>query len=498
MTARVSVEGRSLFARAYWAIGISYLALFAFGLFRADSGEQFIAYFLVLSTTLLPSVLWLRLGAPGIPVLPAVSLIYIAYFAWPVLRNNENTLAYTLPEIEIAAATVAMFLFVATIIWWLIASSVSAEKISRATRTASSGSEREVGFVLTGMVVGIVYNGTNILGWLDGLSSWFGLVRSIANTFIVVSCFLLGSSHARGTLRGRAWVFAIGGLLAITALAWSSLFLVGGLTYLLAAVMGYVLVSRRVPYLTVVAIFAAVAVLHSGKSEMRNKYWLMDANFGASVTAGQLPGMMLEWIADGLYGVASGDVGTSLVDRASLIQMILLVQAETPGEVDYLRGDTYAMLPSILVPRFIDPNKPASQIGMDMLSIRYGVLSAEATSVTAVGWGLVAEAYANFGYLGVAGMALLLGAFCGVLGRWSSYSEPTSLATLVSIAALMTMVNVEADFIQLFTTLMQSCVAAFIFSTIYNLYVVSPERTSPTAFIPGGDGLGRRDMGSKP
>jgi hypothetical protein len=152
------------------------------------------------------------------------------------------------------------------------------------------------------------------------------------------------------------------------------------------------------------------------------------------------------------------------------------VQSETPDRIDYLRGETYALLPAILVPRFIDPDKPASQVGMTLLNIHYGILTVEGAEVTAIGWGLVAEAYANFGYLGVIGIALILGAFCGALAVWSAHAEIVSLPALASIATMMALVSLEQDFIALFSTLYQSFIVVFIFYHAYRSLVIPQNR----------------------
>ena len=74
----------------------------------------------------------------------------------------------------------------------------------------------------------------------------------------------------------------------------------------------------------------------------------------------------------------------------------------------------------MLIPRFLDPEKIASQAAMNLLNIRYGLLTAEETQKTAAGWGLVAEAYANFGRLGVIGVGFVLDCCAGLLSAGPS------------------------------------------------------------------------------
>jgi hypothetical protein len=209
-------------------------------------------------------------------------------------------------------------------------------------------------------------------------------------------------------------------------------------------------------------------VLHAGKAQMREKYWLQDANFGGVTSVLQVPALGAEWIAAGLGAIATGESTETALDRASLLQMVMRVQRDTPDYIDFLYGETYAFLPSVLLPRFIDPEKPASQVGMNLLNVHYGLLTADETAITAIGWGLIAEAYANFGYIGVIAMALVVGLCCGALAAWCDGAPPISLPTLISIAALIVLMNLEADFTGLALSLLQSMVSVVIFMSIYN------------------------------
>jgi hypothetical protein len=146
--------------------------------------------------------------------------------------------------------------------------------------------------------------------------------------------------------------------------------------------------------------------------------------------------------------------------------MLLLVQRATPGLIPYLEGETYALLPSMLVPRFLAPEKTISQAGLNLLSIRYGVQQPEATGATTIAWGLVAEAYANYGATAVALVGTLFGALCGALTRISRAAPPLSLPMFVTIAGTMVLVNLDADLSYLLTTLMQAIGAVLIVAAL--------------------------------
>jgi hypothetical protein len=434
------------------------------GVVRAESIIQFSSYTLVLLACVAPSYFWLRAGTPGIPVLPAIGFGCLPYYGWPILGTNEAISVYTSPEILEAALTVCAYLLTATLAWRLVVRRIRSVPVIAAETIDQIRITR---LLLCGLLIGVLFHFGLSAGWFATLGSYFGVVRSVAVTLLLAACFMVGVARARGILRGPAWAAAALALVLIVLMSISSLFLIGGLTYAIAVALGYIIVKRRIPWVGVAVALTIAAVLHAGKPEMRLKYWDPESNYGQTVTVWDLPRFAFEWIQEGVVAVASPSDGVSLLERASLIHMVLRVETETPSRIDYLNGETYALLPSILLPRFIDADKPATQAGMDLLSIRYGLLTSETVAVTAIGWGLIAEGYANFGYAGVVGIAALLGLFCGALSVWSAQSKVDSLPSLISIASMMALINIEADFISLVSSLLQAFVSVLIFFTIY-------------------------------
>jgi hypothetical protein len=145
------------------------------------------------------------------------------------------------------------------------------------------------------------------------------------------------------------------------------------------------------------------------------------------------------------------------------------VRRATPNYIPYLEGGTYALLPAMVVPRFLEPGKIESQAGLNLLSVRYGLQYVDSTSATTIGWGLVAEAYANFGSDGVIVVGLLFGAISGFLMRLSTGAAPLSLPMFVTIAATLTLFNVEMDFSYLVVTLAQTMAAVLVLAALPHL-----------------------------
>jgi hypothetical protein len=282
-------------------------------------------------------------------------------------------------------------------------------------------------------------------------------------TTAMAACFMLGHARAQGSVRGQKWVLAVTGLGLMILLSWATLFLVTGMTFGLAAVFGYVMTSKRVPWILLSAAFAVVFVLHAGKDSIRDKYWLPGTSFGGEISLTQVPTRIVEWVGAGLTAIVSPqESDQSIVDRASLLNLLLNVQRLTPDYLPPLEGKSYAFLPQMLIPRFIDPNKITSQEGMRLLNVYFGFQTVRQTESTAVGWGLIAEAYANFGKLGVIGVALLFGILCGSLERWSIGAPLVSLPSLLAVVTMMQMTNIELDAAAVLTALFQTSVVIMV------------------------------------
>ncbi|HEY7299145.1 MAG TPA: hypothetical protein VH684_14665 [Xanthobacteraceae bacterium] len=443
------------------------IVLAAIGVYGSNSPERLLAYLLILFFALLPAVLWVQARMPGVPVWPAAAGFYAMYFALPIVRNQLSLAEYTDDEILHGAATVALFLFIATASWRLVIARAPSQPSTSDANLLTALQIRR--FVLIGLGAGIAFFAAVTMGWLDWLGSFFGLVRSIMLTAASAACYLAGHARGSGSLRGNAWAVTICGLGVMVLISLSSFFLSGAVVYPLSAMFGYVITAKRIPWKMAIASAALISILQAGKGEMREKYWLSDANYGGVNSVFQAPELMIEWMETGLTAYVSGEVQSDVLERASLLHMLLNVQRLTPQFIPFLEGESYSSLASTLVPRFIDPDKPASQVGMNLLNVHYGLQTIEATTVTAIAWGLIPEAYANYGDAGALGIGLCLGLLCGALTRWSTGRSAVSSPTLAAIVGLALLINIEADATSLITTLFQSLMAVFIFFAIFRL-----------------------------
>ena len=104
-----------------------------------------------------------------------------------------------------------------------------------------------------------------------------------------------------------------------------------------------------------------------------------------------------------------------------------------PARQPYLYGETYGYVLPQLIPRFLWPDKPRSHIATFQLSIYYGLQDEDATNNTTIAFGMLAEAYANFGMIGTGMLGLFWGTILKKLQVLSFHSPMFSQAGLMMI-----------------------------------------------------------------
>jgi hypothetical protein len=173
----------------------------------------------------------------------------------------------------------------------------------------------------------------------------------------------------------------------------------------------------------------------------------------------ELPGFFSEWIEDGLNLHQKSGMTKKLIERTSLFQIICLVVDNTPDRLPYLDGLTYGQIPGQFVPRFFWAEKPVAHISTYTLSIYYGLQRPEDTQKTTIAFGLLAEAYANFGFYG-AGLLAIAFAFClKKYSLWAAQSPILSYAGLLLVLLMAWSFQTELTLSIWLSSLLQAAVA---------------------------------------
>jgi hypothetical protein len=194
---------------------------------------------------------------------------------------------------------------------------------------------------------------------------------------------------------------------------------------------------------------------------MRDRYW-GEAEQGA-VAPTAYPKFFLEWLLASWdeLGAPEKEEKTSLLERASLMQLLLYEQTLS-NTVPFMDGETYVIVPQLMIPRILYPNRPTTHEGTYRLNIHYGFQTKEQTETTTLGFGLLNEAYANFGLVGMALLAIVLGLYYGTVEHWAVSSPLLSARGLFAIVVASFSFQTEFAAGVYAAALFQSLIALFL------------------------------------
>jgi hypothetical protein len=374
---------------------------------------------------------------PGLPIFPLYAATFLPTFVFPFLDANERMRDYEPDALLRAALTAAGFILLGTFVshYW-----VSRPHPPPSHCRALEGS-KGTDALLIAIALAIAFNVMDHAGWLTRLPTGvFTILRSALRGPVSFAVFVLAMRWGKRLLQPleRAVFVALFAGYCITEAA--SLFLVGVILVFLMLVLGFVLGRQRLPPSLIAIGLVVPGLLHAGKGEMRSNYW-KEGDQGNQLAPLQYPRFFSQWAKSSFQVITLQKRGlekdsTSILSRANTVYLLLLAQSLTPGEVPFLGGETYSIIPSALVPRLFDPEKASPHYSTSLLNVLYGTQTWEAAASTSIGWGMLNEAYANFGYTGCAIAAVLIANFFGLVSWWCKGMPAGSIQNLIGIYTL--------------------------------------------------------------
>lgn len=408
---------------------------------------------LMLIGAALPSLLWARRADFQFPVFEVFMLTGINTYAIPLLTGHEQLSRYPGDTVTSAAVAVVVFQIVANVVF---ATTKGLPKRSPAW-TEEVISRNITDYLGYGMAITTAYT------IINGFTDWIpydlnSVLRAACYGVGIIATFIQARMWGQNTLphyRKGIFVFQ----LALQVIfSWAALFLIGGMSILVLALLGYVSGGKKIPLLAIALVLPVIAVLHNGKSLMRDKYW---EGHAPQPTIAQLPAYFSEWVGYGLNppeNQTSGRETTKVLDRSSLFHIMCLVVSQTPITRPYLNGETYAFVPGQFIPSFFWKGKPPAHVATNHLSVYYGLQASEDTAKTTIAFGLLTEAYANFGLFGSALLGSIF-AFCfKKFGDWTTYSPMLSYPGLVLIVLMAWSFQAELTLAAWMSSLYQACI----------------------------------------
>lgn len=413
---------------------------------EARSGAVLLLVWLLLTTCLFPGLRWLLGTRRTVPIFEGICLSYAAQYAVPaLLLPNEFVTIYgtdIFSESDLASALLIVLLGLLAMV--ATHGLLLGSRLARRIPSVDLGlDQRALGVYLPCAIVGgAVLTAAETVGvGPAGDSGFAALFRLLANQLAVAVAIL-----AYLVLGGRAKQPGYAVLLGVAAVV---SVLVGMATSMLEsvftipiiiAIIGLQQRKRFVGVLAVAIISVYLLLLQPLKFEYR-------ARLAVARTAPSLVERLGLWsdVAQAHFERSSGDqspdtlltTSRGSLTRLDFIHILAHVQALTPSVIRHYGGSTYSYFVVGWIPRLVWPDKPiAHEANIEMI-LSYGLIMESELQTTMMSLGTVAEAYANFGQVGIVAFLALQGvvlALCSHVfsGRGSIGAQAVLLSVLVT------------------------------------------------------------------
>ncbi|MEO0055696.1 MAG: hypothetical protein RLZZ50_1643 [Verrucomicrobiota bacterium] len=443
----VANENKPIDAKAAFRLykgGILGLAgAIAFFIWRngGDLSLSFLLGLVVLYLAALPALQWAKHGRDWFPAFEITMLTCMAFYAIPLLGGHRELEAYDSDAITEAAGLIVLYLAAANLGFNASRTAPRAP----AWATSSLLPDKMMRYLPLGMVFNSVYLYLEIFTSVIPYNI-AGSFRALFFGVGIICTFVLSREWGMGRIDARtrgAFVFNLAIQLIFLI---AQLYLVRAISLLAIGLIAYSSARRRIPWLVLATTLPVLALLHAGKPDMRRIYW-EEKNPMPTVT--QLPAFFAEWIGFGLGAKQATenmeDNRSSIFERASLIQMLCLSVDQVPEVRPYLHGQSYTDIPALVIPRFIWPDKPSSLMANIRLGIHFGLVDPDSPFKVSIAFGMISEAYLNFGFIGPPLLGLITGLFFKRAALLSQNVPQLSALGLLMI--LLTAWSFQAEFV---------------------------------------------------
>jgi hypothetical protein len=476
-----------LLERSFW-LALAALGAYEAFRFRYASAAVTALAVLVCAAALAPAFLWLRRKAPGYPLFPTMATTYLWTYGLPALNQQFAVAVYPASRQVAALAAALVFLVVATLTWLAVVRlpAYPPRQLLQFDRRAT------VPTLLAGLAAATLLQLNGSLQVVPVPRNYASVLTALSIAAVSVASPTLAFLLGQGKLtRGAAASYvALMGVYLVSHL--SSLHLTSVVTMGIS-VLTYSIARGRVPFAFALGLLVAFTVLQLGKAEMRGRYW---GRQQGPVKPWDYPAFFEEWADAGLRHAVSPEAAPGdravqgPLERSSLLWVMLRLQDEIPARKPFLLGETYELILPLLVPRLLNDSKIAAIRGNQVLAVYAGIVRKEDADRVAIGFGYLAEAYANFGWTGIVVLAVVLGALLAQLTRWSLGAPVISFRGTFAILALVACFQTESTAGGFISALFQQSLVLVALSCALM-------RLLPTSPAGGGETLSGRTPGAR-
>ncbi len=470
---------------------------------NAESGG--VALLLIGLSACFALMVWRGRGA-GLPLMPMIILQHVLVYGLPLIASRDTLAVYSDALMTKAGVEVLFFLLALAAAWRAGMTLLTPGRpVCYALRDFNKGGTRKLGTIGFSLISGaLLYQIVERSGMVDTVLSvlpgeFWPVIWAVISAGGVCGSFIVSLLMGGGAFSvGQRLVFWLI-LTAFCYIASSSFLLSSAILMLITVMVGFFWSSGRIPWIYLFVVFVIFSFLNVGKVVMRERYW---GDRGADnipeFPLTQIPEIYAEW-AEASYDCITGDNITkqptfassdavpeqqTLLKRVNNMQNLLFViDAVETNHVELLHGQTYSIIPMLLIPRFIWPEKPRTHEGQVILNVHFGRQDLMSTETTYIAWGILPEAYGNFGpFLG----AVIVGCFLGFVFAWVEQHTVNKLVISVEgFVAFVVFLSLADSFefvaSVLVTSLEQSIIPIVAATAFFARRTVLPPRTAPKA-----------------
>ncbi len=428
---------------------VGAIALFSLWKGFSLSMEEWALGSIMIWASLRPSILWSIVRYKSIPLLEVYVLLIGFYYAIPMIMGiNDSFRAIKLDQdVRIEVGLIAILSIIAVQIGWNRSRRTRKRDIPLKIRVIPH--KTAVNIFIFFLITSVLYQIATQLGYTY---QYIGVSLSNAANILMtsvlgtVSNYVLCRLIGEGTLNKKLTYMTFALILIGTITIAYNLMLLRVIEWILPAILGYILGSGRIPWKTMILLLVSISFLSIGKGAARTIYW--DYGYVSTIrtTIPNIASRFLHWsqLSWEYYTEdTKASRHTTLMTRINLSGMVGIIVKKTPDDIPYLYGETYSMLPIMLMPRVFWPDKPSGHAATELLGFRYGVHEHGKVISTSIGLGLLGEAYANFGFIGTIVLSYLIGSMFGIAFRFAAYAPPLSLRGFILIVLLSAFTKVE-------------------------------------------------------
>ena len=203
---------------------------------------------------------------------------------------------------------------------------------------------------------------------------------------------------------------------------------------------------RRFPWVPALMIVGVIFFLQVGKGAFRAVYWRDQAE-GSVIERVEywLEASALQWTsaATARDPDRGGALASQALERASLLTQVAHVLDITPSQVAFQNGETYKYLAITLIPRFLWTDKPSVNDANRFYQVAYGLTAPDNLASVSIAVGSLAEAFINFGWLGVICVMCGIGLVLGLCERTCLVAGASPLLMAIGLALLPSLLLID-------------------------------------------------------